>query len=461
MVVLQKFIKFIMNSWNFGTEEMFMLNKKIIACVGGLIVCVSVIGGVYSHNNVKLINKEATCELGEFFELNPYDYLKGNEKKIASSIIETSKVDIDTLGFYDATITCNKKDYKIKVKVTDTKAPEVTLKKEIKVGVNTPVIIKSIAEKVVDGDRNLKVTYKDHIVTDASIKYDKAYLYGQVACEGAAIMYNEPGEYENVLYVEDSSNHKTEVPFKITVVAGPTIEANDIEAYTLSEIDYLKDVTAHDAEGNDITANIRVKDVSAVNTNVAGEYEAIYTVADNNGVETEKTIKVIIHERESESQGNNSSSIGNTSSTSTENNYSQNTNSDNGGSSYVAPEPQPEAPVIESAYWVEGPSVTNGALTADQKAIIDGYVAKWRNGEYSDIQVDRVISDQFLEWGVSISSGDVGSNDYFWESPERFEGKRQALIYETDVYSYSALYVTTETNDRGKVKVASWRITLR
>ena len=73
----------------------------------------------------------------------------------------------------------------------------------------------------------------------------------------------------------------------------PELNVSDMEFTQGTDIDLLKGVTAIDYEDGDITSRISLDD-SYVNTNRVGEYQATYTVKDNNDFSVSKTVTITI-----------------------------------------------------------------------------------------------------------------------------------------------------------------------
>lgn len=71
----------------------------------------------------------------------------------------------------------------------------------------------------------------------------------------------------------------------------PVIKAENQTIEVGTEFDVMKNVTAHDSEDGDLTAEIKVIK-NTVDTKVVGEYEVVYMVTDSQGASTTKTIIV-------------------------------------------------------------------------------------------------------------------------------------------------------------------------
>lgn len=458
------------------------MKKNLILALCGIGVAVAIGTSAYfitSGMGVTQTETKMVSELGEEVALNPSDFLEGNKKKIADAKVDISKVDVGQVGLYDATITCARKEYNVKVSIKDTVVPKFTAKKEIICGVGMPITAKDIAETISDAAKTVEVTFKDNLVTDSNVKYENAVSYEDTTCKTTAISYAEAGEYDNTIIITDPSGNKIEEPVHIIVCNLPTINANDIVAEVSTTIDYLAGVTATDYAGNDITDKVILKDASSVNVNVAGEYSAVYTVTDGKNLTSDKSVKVTIEEKPEETQNvttDNSASISgenkkpssnggsesnnNGGSTSNNNGGGSASNSNGGSGSTSANNNQPAKPTM-SAHWVEGPSTTNGVLNASQKATIDGLVASWRNGGYSDSGLESAIDSYLEEWGLNERVGYmriVSGSEFITEpTDEALERARLGDLCSGEIYSYCAVHTNGNFNNE-KLIASSWYV---
>ena len=75
---------------------------------------------------------DTTVELGSACNLNITDFFElGSKVNTSDILIDTSSVDANTIGDYEATVTYKKNTYKINVSVIDTTAPIVTAKTDM------------------------------------------------------------------------------------------------------------------------------------------------------------------------------------------------------------------------------------------------------------------------------------------------------------------------------------------
>ena len=98
----------------------------------------------------KQLSKSVTVELGKEDGIKVTDVLDVSKDKAKAVIIDTKKVNFYKEGKYDATLTYDKKEYKITVKINDTVAPEATAKESITVQTGTAVHVTDCLDKVTE-----------------------------------------------------------------------------------------------------------------------------------------------------------------------------------------------------------------------------------------------------------------------------------------------------------------------
>ena len=85
-----------------------------------------------ASTEITQIQTNTTIELGSECNLNKTDYFElGSKVKTEDIILDTSSVNTNTVGSYEATVTYKKNTYKINVSVIDTTAPIVTAKTDM------------------------------------------------------------------------------------------------------------------------------------------------------------------------------------------------------------------------------------------------------------------------------------------------------------------------------------------
>lgn len=276
----------------------------------------------------KQLSKSVTVELGKEDGIKVTDILDISKDEAKSAKIDAKKVNFNKEGKYEATITYNKKEYKVTVKIKDTVAPEATAKESITVQTGNPVrVTDCISEiKEASGVADAKFKTKPDSVTQetstetsteatasddssaASTEKDSVdakqdtssavYAVGDVSLSSNdEITYVEAGDYDNSIVVTDNAGNESEVPVKISVIAPPTINGVTDKTITAGEsIDYMAGVTATDSKGADITSSVTV-DSSAVKTDTAGSYQATYKVTDQYGLTSGATSNVTVNEK--------------------------------------------------------------------------------------------------------------------------------------------------------------------
>ena len=281
----------------------------------------------------KQISKSVTVELGKEDGIKVTDVLDISKDKAKDVKIDTKKVNFYKEGKYDATLTYDKKEYKVTVKIKDTVAPEATAKESITVQTGTAVHVTDCLDKVTEASGNIKAEFETKPETDtaqgtettestekaetteSTESTDKSSVSSSEATDTQSqaiavgdvnltsndeITYVTAGDYDNNIVVTDDAGNETKVPVKISVINPPTINGVTDKTITVGDtIDYMAGVTATDGKGADITSSVTV-DSSAVKTDTAGSYQATYKVTDSNGYTGSATSNVTVNEKPKE-----------------------------------------------------------------------------------------------------------------------------------------------------------------
>lgn len=313
----------------------------------------------------KQLSKSVTVELGNEKGIKVTDILDISKDEAKSAKIDAKKVNFNKEGKYEATITYDKKEYKVTVKIKDTVAPEATVKDSIVVQTGNPVkVTDCISEiKEASGVADAKFKTKPDSATQAasteastettasddsgaantekdssteSAKKDASsavYAVGDVSLSSNdEITYVEAGDYDNSIVVTDNAGNESEVPVKISVIAPPTINGVTDKTITAGEsIDYMAGVTATDGKGADITSSVTV-DSSAVKTDTAGSYQATYKVTDQYGLTSSATSNVTVNNKPQEESNQVAADNGGSGSSSNSSSDKKNNKKNNSGS---------------------------------------------------------------------------------------------------------------------------------
>lgn len=259
------------------------------------------------------LSKSVTVELGKEDGIKVTDILDVSKDKAKDVKVDTKKVNFYKEGKYDATLTYNKKEYKVTVKIKDTVAPEATAKESITVQTGTAVHVTDCLDKVTEASGNIKAEFEtkpeaDNAQgtettesTETTDTQSQAIAVGDVnLSSNDEITYVTAGDYDNNIVVTDNAGNETKVPVKISVINPPTINGVTDKTITVGDtIDYMAGVTATDGKGADITSSVQV-DSSAVNTGAAGTYQVAYKVTDANGYIGSATSNVTVNEKPKE-----------------------------------------------------------------------------------------------------------------------------------------------------------------
>lgn len=279
----------------------------------------------------KQLSKSVTVELGKKDSIKVTDILDVSKDKAKDVKVDTKKVNFYKEGKYDATLTYDKKEYKVTVKIKDTVAPEATAKESITVQTGAAVHVTDCLAKVTEASGNIKAEFetkpeannaqgtettestettdKSSVsssesvanTTEATDTQSQAIAVGDVnLTSNDEITYVTAGDYDNNIVVTDNAGNETKVPVKISVINAPTINGVTDKTITVGDtIDYMAGVTATDGKGADITSSVQV-DSSAVNTGAVGTYQVAYKVTDANGYIGSATSNVTVNEKPKE-----------------------------------------------------------------------------------------------------------------------------------------------------------------
>lgn len=316
----------------------------------------------------KQLSKSVTVELGKEDGIKVTDILDVSKDKAKDVKVDTKKVNFYKEGKYDATLTYDKKEYKVTVKIKDTVAPEATAKESITVQPGTAVHVTDCLDKVTEASGNIKAEFEtkpeaDNAqgteTTESTEKADKSSASSSESTESTEatdtqsqtiavgdvnlssndeITYVTAGDYDNNIVVTDNAGNETKVPVKISVINAPTINGVTDKTITVGDtIDYMAGVTATDGKGADITSSVQV-DSSAVNTGAAGTYQVAYKVTDANGYIGSATSNVTVNEKpkeepKQEAADDSGSSNKSDSKKNSSSSKKHNSSSDNGGQS--------------------------------------------------------------------------------------------------------------------------------
>lgn len=431
----------------------------------------------------KQLSKSVTVELGKEDGIKVTDILDVSKDKAKDVKVDTKKVNFYKEGKYDATLTYDKKEYKITVKIKDTVAPEATAKESITVQTGTAVHVTDCLAKVTEASGNIKAEFETkpevnnaqgtettESTETAESTEAQAISVGDVnLSSNDEITYVTAGDYDNNIVVTDDAGNETKVPVKISVINAPTINGVTDKTITVGDtIDYMAGVTATDGKGADITSSVQV-DSSAVNTGAVGTYQAAYTVVDDNGLHNSAVSNITVNapaEKSSDNSGDTDNGNAGTSdnksnkgssrkdksskknsssgSGSSAGSSSGSQSSSNGGGSAASQPANPKAGVAETLY--DG-SVAHG-ITAEEKSHIDGIVQKWLSGGCSSDDALNEASNYLFNRGYSVSSSDA-CKDALIVVPNGVNYTLNGKAY--GLYYYGKLYTTGEMNNDDRI----------
>lgn len=317
-------------------------------------IAVMTIATLTACGGPKQLSKSVTVELGNEKGIKVTDILDISKDEAKSAKIDAKKVNFNKEGKYEVTITYDKKEYKVTVKIKDTVAPEATAKDSIVVQTGNPVRVTDCISEIKEAsgvadakfktkpdtaqattETSTETTASDDSSTESAKKDASSAVYavGDVSLSNNdEITYVEAGDYDNSIVVTDNAGNESEVPVKISVIAPPTINGVTDKTITAGEsIDYMAGVTATDSKGADITSSVTV-DSSAVKTDTAGSYQATYKVTDQYGLTSSVTSNVTVNDKSQEESNQAAADNGGSGSSSNSSSGKKNHKKNNSGS---------------------------------------------------------------------------------------------------------------------------------
>ena len=183
--------------------------------------------------------------------------------------------------------------YKVTYKVTDTYGISVTKT------ITVTVIADEKPELTVTDITITLGSEKPELLNYASATDKEDGTINDIQVDDSKVNYNEVGEYEVIFSITDSYGHVITKTIKLIIndSLSPIIYATDKTITIDSEFNELDGVTAVDPEEGDITDKIKVIK-NTVDPTIIGTYEVTYQVTDSYNKTTEKTIKVIVSNKE-------------------------------------------------------------------------------------------------------------------------------------------------------------------
>lgn len=224
--------------------------------------------------------------------LNTYDFwldvnIKDNSNRPVTKELDRSKLNIGVIGEYEITYIVrdeakNETRKSVKVKVVDTKAPEIKYTKDLKFLVNTELT---------------KWMFIEHL--QVSDNYDKNLTVNDIEVYFDQVDVTKPGVYPVMYFLSDSSgNYDTKmINVRIYDEDSPVIinAANIRVPVGTKSVDYLANVSCIDETDGNLTNKIIVND-KLVNLNKVGSYPLQYSVFDSSGNYTIVVVYVLVYD---------------------------------------------------------------------------------------------------------------------------------------------------------------------
>ena len=310
-----------------------MKKKSVVALLTATMV-IGMTGAGCGDKQLALATDKVSVELGSELNTDVAAYISDADIA-AETAIDFGAVDVSKLGTYTAVVTYKDQTASLEVDVVDTTAPEAEVVNQVTVGVDEPLYVEDVLTSVTELTGNVTATFDDltdesteateevettegvestedvETTEDMEVTEDKevteeveatgasedmeTFVLDDVTVTNDAIVFHTVGEYSVSLTLADESGNSKQVEVPVLVGTEPTfLGIEDLTVTTGAEnVDYLSGVTATDSNGNDLTDKITCDD-SKADLSLAGEYEIIYTVTDENGFTAKQTAKVTV-----------------------------------------------------------------------------------------------------------------------------------------------------------------------
>ena len=314
-------------------ENKVISNKKKIVLIITILILLVITAVIVYFILKPRIKKEVIIELGETQQLQIEQFLEDEKyKDKATFITDTAQIDLSKTGEYDIKIKYNEKEFSVKLKVQDTKPPEVEfqdIEKPMGYELNAEDFIKSKTDasqmtvtiqnaenvntqefgeytvnvKVEDEHQNktekeckITITYiKEEYNLELGTKLTKEDLIYDIEKAGGAINQADiddingkgPGEYE--LHATYNGVEKT-VKIKVQDTKPPELNLKDITIYVGEQIQDLKQFIVSVTDVSEVTTNI----LTTPDFSKQGEQEITVEAVDKYGNKTTKTAKLNI-----------------------------------------------------------------------------------------------------------------------------------------------------------------------
>lgn len=353
------------------------MKKRIIS----LILSAALFTGLLSGCEIAQTEYETTIEIGTEFVFDASDYFDVSEDKAADFEIDTSSLDINTLGSYSLPVTYKKNEYTLTVNVVDTTSPEITLIADFMITNESGNLdMEQIVEFEDLTECTASIRYADKIAELEIISGTNIFLdefeaavsemdYAQAYEEGTDVL-EEEGVYVGIVCVEDEgSNCSYEA---VTIVNDLTpAEISGLEDKTVGQEDITEE-PAYDISSVTITDNVdgEISVLSAdVSFELTDEENYVYTLTVSyedlagNTASQSCTYTVIEKEEETTSSSSGSSSSGSTSKSSSSSSGSSSSGSSSSGSSSSGSSSSSSEP-----YYVESAAQSVLSLVNEERA---------------------------------------------------------------------------------------------
>lgn len=266
------------------------MNKKLaLAVTIGIMAIGGASGaGVYAYNNYaayELKTDKVTIELGGTLNQDAREYVSSNDKAVAGTVMDFTKVDTLKTGTYEATANYKDNTLSFAVVVEDTTEPEVEVAEEGRFQLTEGGTLSGtdIVSKMDDLSGIKSISFSDAETVD---KKEEDML------AAITLTYGKEGEYTNTLTVTDNNGNSCTKEIAVIVKADYGKHVSGFHDWTIEEgadIDFTEGIEKDERIAS-ITPMTETVDIAKT-----GEYELVYNIAgDDQETVIQKSVKVVV-----------------------------------------------------------------------------------------------------------------------------------------------------------------------
>ena len=217
------------------------MKKKLI---GAAVIVAALLGvvGFVKYNEYSAKETVVKVELGDKLSEKPEDYVKANKTALKKTVLDLSKVDQKKVGKYQAKASYDKKSVTFEVEIVDTTKPKLMLVK------TESGSYQAVVGQTLNGTALMEAV--EDLAGIKTISFSDGQTDGNKESENpveqVALKWDEVGEKEVTISVEDNSGNVTKETVKVKVVEDYLAHVTGMQDLTVEQgtsIDWMAGIT--------------------------------------------------------------------------------------------------------------------------------------------------------------------------------------------------------------------------